>query len=250
MLLVLSREDRKYWLEVGYGLEDVVPDGSADEIVTSNVKTQLKAQNYDEAIALFLDHIGQRVTANQSAIATPAQITAKRARDAAIQQAILIAALILMVLLVLFFVVHMAMAARLRDAMRDTVALEAMPLYAASDGSRHSGTPTDSFLTTIQIRLVTCQATRNRSGQFGSSWFRVVDARAAVDRTISLLVLLPNKQTTAAISRSRCGGGPICFSISSVINPALADRFAKGRPYEASYAQWLGQQRMLLVKLR
>ncbi|EPC89796.1 beta-propeller domains of methanol dehydrogenase type, partial [Lacticaseibacillus paracasei subsp. paracasei CNCM I-4649] len=131
LLLLLSREDRKYWLEVGYGLEDVVPDGSADEIVTSNVKTQLKAQNYDEAIALFLDHIGQRVTANQSAIATPAQITAKRARDAAIQQAILIAALILMALLVLFFVVHMAMAARLRDAMRDTVALEAMPLYAA-----------------------------------------------------------------------------------------------------------------------
>ncbi len=72
LLLVLSRRDRKYWLEVGYGWT-CVPDGSADEIVTGSVKKLLKAEDYDHAIALFLTNIGKRVAAHQSAIATPTQ---------------------------------------------------------------------------------------------------------------------------------------------------------------------------------
>ncbi|ABJ69051.1 TPM domain-containing protein [Lacticaseibacillus paracasei] len=243
LLLVLSREDRKYWLEVGYGLEDVVPDGSADEIVTSKVKTQLKAQNYDEAIALFLDHIGQRVTANQSAIATPAQITAKRARDAAIQQAILIAALILMALLVLFFVVHMAMAARLRDAMRDTVALEAMPLYAAVMAA---GIPVRRQTASLPLFKFAWSHAKlreiglaNLARRGFESWTRVLRLTAPYPywyyyQTSKPLRQLADQDVVAA---------PSVSALAALLTPALADRFAKGRPYEASYAQWLGQQK-------
>lgn len=49
VLLLLSVEDRKVWIEVGYGLEGAIPDGRAGEIL-DQVTKDLSAENYNEGL--------------------------------------------------------------------------------------------------------------------------------------------------------------------------------------------------------
>ena len=78
MYFVIAVADRKYGLEVGYGLESAVPDGASSEIVTDNVKDLLKANRYDAAISRIVTNIQTTLTKNKSAILTPAGIAQKR----------------------------------------------------------------------------------------------------------------------------------------------------------------------------
>ncbi|MCI1894936.1 MAG: TPM domain-containing protein [Lactobacillus sp.] len=81
LLLTIEPKEKHYWLEVGYGLEPVVPDGAGADIVTGKVKTMLRAKQFDQAIAAIVNNTAKRVQAHASAISTPAQITARRAAE-------------------------------------------------------------------------------------------------------------------------------------------------------------------------
>ncbi|MFD1439855.1 TPM domain-containing protein [Lacticaseibacillus hegangensis] len=100
LLLTIEPKEHHYWLEVGYGLEPVVPDGSADEIVTDAVKNQLRADQYDHAIAAIVNNTVRRVQKHQSAISTPADIGQRRAQER--QQNAITVGLILLFILVVF----------------------------------------------------------------------------------------------------------------------------------------------------
>lgn len=50
ILILLSKEDRKVKIEVGYGLEGDIPDGKAGRILDNYMVSYLKENNYDEGI--------------------------------------------------------------------------------------------------------------------------------------------------------------------------------------------------------
>ncbi|MGX7263030.1 TPM domain-containing protein [Enterococcus crotali] len=50
-LFVLALEDRKYRLEVGYGVEDIITDGMKRDIVPVEVEDLFRAEKYDEGIS-------------------------------------------------------------------------------------------------------------------------------------------------------------------------------------------------------
>lgn len=81
LLLTIEPKEHHYWLEVGYGLEPVVPDGAANQIVTPAVKKQLRADRYDQAIAAIVQNTVRRVQQHQGDIVTPVQIRARRAHE-------------------------------------------------------------------------------------------------------------------------------------------------------------------------
>ena len=232
LLLVLSRRDRKYWLEVGYGLEDVVPDGSADEIVTGSVK-----------IALFLTNIGKRVAAHQSAIATPTQIKAKRAHDAAVKQLLITVALVVVGMMVLFFIIHAAITARLRDAMPHVAAMQTLPIYAAVTAAGiklqldTAAVPLFRFAWSHDKLRVIGMANLTRRGF--ESWTRKVRMMVPhpywyYDNVRGALRKLPDQTLVNA---------PTIAAVAELLNPALADRFKTGQPYEAAFTAWLNEQK-------
>jgi uncharacterized protein len=75
----MATADHKYGLAVGYGLESALPDATASQIVTDAVKTQLRAGKYDAAVDQIVTNIATTLVNNRQAIATPADIAAKRA---------------------------------------------------------------------------------------------------------------------------------------------------------------------------
>ncbi|WP_056964606.1 TPM domain-containing protein [Lacticaseibacillus manihotivorans] len=81
LYFVLALKDKKYALEVGYGLEAALPDGAMDRIITDSVKTYLRGQHYDSAMQLIMANLGNWLVKHKSEIATPAQIKAQKAAD-------------------------------------------------------------------------------------------------------------------------------------------------------------------------
>ena len=61
LLFILVPQDREYRLEVGYGLEDIVPDGMKDYIISDDVVAELKAEDYDQAVLLISNRIADVV---------------------------------------------------------------------------------------------------------------------------------------------------------------------------------------------
>ena len=49
LLIFLTLKERKYWIETGYGVEGILPDGLVGEIRDTYLKPQLKAGNYGQA---------------------------------------------------------------------------------------------------------------------------------------------------------------------------------------------------------
>jgi uncharacterized protein len=60
LLLLLSIEDRKNRVEVGYGLEPIIPDGAAGDVLRS-VRPILRQGDYGGAIMAAVQQLGQRV---------------------------------------------------------------------------------------------------------------------------------------------------------------------------------------------
>lgn len=59
ILLLVSVNDRKLRIEVGYGLEGAVPDGVADSIIRNDIVPELKSGNYDVAVSHGVDALMQ-----------------------------------------------------------------------------------------------------------------------------------------------------------------------------------------------
>lgn len=60
ILLLLSVGDRRNWLEVGYGLESIIPDGFAGQVL-DEMRPALRAQQYGEALMAAGQTIGSTI---------------------------------------------------------------------------------------------------------------------------------------------------------------------------------------------
>ena len=67
VLVIVSLDPRKYWIEVGYGLEGILPDGKVGDI-GREMQPYLHTNDYNQAIALGVREIAQ-------VIATDAGVT-------------------------------------------------------------------------------------------------------------------------------------------------------------------------------
>jgi uncharacterized protein len=57
VLLLVFKEDRKLRIEVGYGLEGVLPDALANQIIAREIAPNFKQGNYDAGLAAGVDAI-------------------------------------------------------------------------------------------------------------------------------------------------------------------------------------------------
>jgi uncharacterized protein len=57
VLLLGAMDDRKFRIEVGYGLEAVIPDGIAKRIINESIKPNFKAGNYFQGLDEATDNI-------------------------------------------------------------------------------------------------------------------------------------------------------------------------------------------------
>ncbi len=63
ILMLLSVDDHKYWIEVGYGLEGILPDGKTGDIGRAMVP-YLKSGNYDDAVLTAVSQIASVIHAD------------------------------------------------------------------------------------------------------------------------------------------------------------------------------------------
>lgn len=66
ILMLLSVEDHKYWIEVGYGLEGILPDGKVGDIGRAMVPS-LKSGNFDQAALTGVSQIAGVIDADSGA---------------------------------------------------------------------------------------------------------------------------------------------------------------------------------------
>ena len=59
MLLLIAKEDRKFRIEVGYGLEGAITDGYAGSVL-DDMKADFKSENYSEAIVVAYAKLTQK----------------------------------------------------------------------------------------------------------------------------------------------------------------------------------------------
>ncbi len=64
VLILLAVTDRKYRIEVGYGLEGILPDGKVGGFGREAVPL-LRAGNYDRAVTLLVNRIGREIAAER-----------------------------------------------------------------------------------------------------------------------------------------------------------------------------------------
>ena len=69
-LLLLSIDDRKSRLEVGYGLEPILPDGYSGRVLTA-MRPALKVDNYSEAVVSGISTVGQRIAEGKESRSNP-----------------------------------------------------------------------------------------------------------------------------------------------------------------------------------
>jgi uncharacterized protein len=63
VIVLLATDDHKRWIEVGYGLEGILPDGKVGDIGRGMVP-DLRAGNYDGAVNYAVSQIGQTIAAD------------------------------------------------------------------------------------------------------------------------------------------------------------------------------------------
>jgi uncharacterized protein len=62
ILLLISKEDRKIKIEIGYGLEGAIPDMIAKRIIVDDLRPAFKLQNYYSGINIAVDNLAKAAT--------------------------------------------------------------------------------------------------------------------------------------------------------------------------------------------
>ena len=70
-LLLIAVDDRKYFTEVGYDLEDEMPDGLVGQLQRQYLVPAVKQGDYDKAVSDTIDAYIKTIEAKQSGLATP-----------------------------------------------------------------------------------------------------------------------------------------------------------------------------------
>ena len=81
VLMLFSAEDHKYWIEVGYGLEGILPDGKTGDIGRAMVP-YLRTGDYDAAVLMGVSEIAQVIRADAGDTAQPDEETQDSAQAA------------------------------------------------------------------------------------------------------------------------------------------------------------------------
>jgi uncharacterized protein len=74
LLLLISKEDRKLRFEVGYGLEGQITDGTAGEIIRTDITPAFKSGNYEAGTAAGVNRIFQLLNFSASISPPPSGI--------------------------------------------------------------------------------------------------------------------------------------------------------------------------------
>ena len=103
LLLIFATSDRKYRIEVGYGLEGILPDGRVGDIGRAIVP-YLQQNNYDAAVTLAVQQIAGVIAADAGVTLTttsrPAYAPAPQARPLTLGEVVVLG---IVLLLVIFF---------------------------------------------------------------------------------------------------------------------------------------------------
>ncbi|MFX5602861.1 TPM domain-containing protein, partial [Acinetobacter baumannii] len=59
VLILAAIDDRKVWIEVGYGLEGAIPDVTASAIYRNEITPEFKQQNYYRGIDKAIDALSK-----------------------------------------------------------------------------------------------------------------------------------------------------------------------------------------------
>ena len=102
LLLIFAPNDRKYRIEVGYGLEGILPDGRVGDIGRLMVP-YLRQNNYDAAVTLAVRQIAGVIAADAGVTLNtgPRRVTAPQAQPLTLGQMALLGIVLLLVVLFL-----------------------------------------------------------------------------------------------------------------------------------------------------
>ncbi len=91
LLLLISKEDRKVKIEVGYGLEPYITDGRAGEIIRNQIAPEFKKENYEGGTQAAVDQIITYITNNDVA---PSSNTGSTSSGSAVESIVTIGIII------------------------------------------------------------------------------------------------------------------------------------------------------------
>ncbi len=91
LLLLIAKNDRKVRIEVGYGLEPIINDGRAGEIIRNQITPEFKKENYEGGTQNAVDQIITFITNNDIA---PSSNTGSTSSGSAIESIVTIGIII------------------------------------------------------------------------------------------------------------------------------------------------------------
>jgi uncharacterized protein len=101
LLLILAANDRKYRIEVGYGLEGILPDGRVGDIGRAMVP-YLRQNDYDGAVTMAVRQIAQIIAADAGVTLNtgprPAYAPAPQARPLTLGEVLVLGVILLLVI--------------------------------------------------------------------------------------------------------------------------------------------------------
>lgn len=72
ILILISKEDRKIRIEVGYGLEPIITDGRAGRIIREQMRPAFREEDYDEGVRLAIGQIEDYIRSGEAPVGAEA----------------------------------------------------------------------------------------------------------------------------------------------------------------------------------